>query len=84
MVLRLPSLPRRQRSNKSSMTKIMAKPATPPTIPPTRSCVGGASLSPEPPFVLDEGGVVGAELPGVLFPPAPTTLALDITDASDA
>lgn len=62
----------------------MAKPATPPTIPPTRSCVGGAPLPLEPPFELDEGGVVGAVLPELLFPPAPVAPALDITDASDA
>ncbi len=69
------------------MTKIMARPATPPTMPPTRSCVGGAPLLPELPFEVDEGGGVGAvlpELPEMPFPPAPTTPALDITDDDDA
>ena len=84
MVRRLPSLPRRQRNKRRSITKIMAKPATPPTIPPTRSCVGGALLPPEPPFELDEGAGVGAVLPVLPFPPAPAALALDITDADDA
>lgn len=62
----------------------MARPATPPTIPPTRSCVGGAPLPPAPPFELDEGEGVGAVLPELPLPPAPAALALDITDANDA
>ena len=66
------------------MTNIMAKPATPPTIPPTRSCVGGALLPLVPPFELDEGVGVGAVLSDLPFPPAPAALALDITDANDA
>ena len=68
------------------MTKIIAKPATPPTIPPTRSCVGGAPLPLplEPTFEFDEGVEVGAVLPELLFPPAPAALALDVIDASDA
>ena len=66
------------------MTKIIAKPATPPTIPPTRSCVGGAPLPPEPTFEFDEGVGVGAVLPELLFPPAPAALVLDVMDANDA
>ena len=61
----------------------MAKPATPPTIPPTRSRVGGAPLPLEPPFELDEGGGVGAVLTEFSFPPAPAALALDSMDAND-
>ena len=66
------------------MTKIMAKPATPPTIPPTRSCVGGAPLPPELPFEPDEGGGVGAVVPELPLPPAPAALALDTAEATDA
>lgn len=62
----------------------MAKPATPPTIPPTRSCVGGAPLPPESPFELDEAVGVGAVVPELPLPPAPAALALDITEAIDA
>ena len=62
----------------------MARPATPPTMPPTRSCVGGAPLPPEPPFEFDEGGGVGVVFPELPFPPTPAALALDNTDASDA
>lgn len=50
-------------------------------MPPTRSCVGGAPLPPEPPFELDE---VGAVLPELPCPPTPAALALDVTDAIDA
>lgn len=66
------------------MTKIIAKPATPPTIPPTRSCVGGAPLPLEPTFEFDEGVGVGAVLPELLFPPTPAALVLDVMDANDA
>ena len=86
MVLRLPSLPRRQRNNRRSITKIIARPATPPTMPPTRSCVGGVPLPPELLFELDEVGEVGAVAPELPLPPAPAavTTALEIADASDA
>lgn len=66
------------------MTNIMAKPATPPTMPPTSTGVGGAPLPPELPFEPEEGGGVGVVLPELPFVPGPATLALDITDAKDA
>lgn len=50
----------------------MTKPATPPTIPPTRTGVGGDPLPPDPAPELDVDE--GAE-PVLLGPPAPPTLA---------
>lgn len=53
-------------------------------MPPTRSCVGGAPLPPEPPFELDGVVGLGAVLPELPCPPAPAALTLEITDAIDA
>lgn len=64
----------------------MAAPATPPTIPPTRTGVGGVLLPPEPPPELDVGE--GA-VPVLLVPPTPPATvpvleALPDTEDADA
>lgn len=47
----------------------MVRPATPPTIPPTSTGVGGALLPPVPPFELDVGEGAVAVFPGPPTPP---------------
>ena len=66
------------------MSNIIAKPATPPTMPPTRACVGGAPPPPELLLELGDGEGVGAVVPELPLPPAPGAIGLDIADAKDA
>lgn len=64
------------------MRRIIAAPATPPTMPPTRIGVGGALLPPEPPSKLDvgEGPVAVAVLPMPTTPPVPGPVLEAATD----
>ncbi len=68
------------------MRRIMAAPATPPTMPPTRTGVGGVLLPPEPDPELDvgEGAVEVAVLPLLPMPPAPTPVLEAVPDNEEA
>ena len=68
------------------MRRIMAAPATPPTMPPTRTGVGGVLLPPEPPPELDvgEGAVAVAVLPLLPTPPAPRLVLDAVPDNEEA
>jgi hypothetical protein len=68
------------------MRKIIAAPATPPTMPPTRTGVGGTLPPPEPPPELDvgEGGVAVAVLEVPLAPPAPRPVLEEAPDDEEA
>lgn len=52
----------------------MTRPATPPTIPPTSTGVGGAPPPPDIALGVEVGDWVGAGLPLLPFPAPPTTL----------
>ena len=82
MILRWPDLFLRLRKKRRMSMSTNAKPATPPTIPPTSTGVGGALSFPEPLREL-EVGVAAVPVLEPPMPPAPAPL-LDAAVAADA
>ena len=76
-------LDRRHRKSRRSIRASKVAPATPPTIPPARTDVGGVLLPPEPPPDVDVGEAPVAVLLAPPAPPAPPEVLEGVSNAEE-